>query len=50
MPQRISSDALIADLGARGVWQSQSMVLFDIPVVDTDALSYLSHSSSLCFC
>ena len=38
------SDALIADLGVRGVRQSQSMALFDICVVDTDALSYLSHS------
>ena len=38
------NDALIADLGVRGVWQSQSMALFDIRVVDTDALSYLSHS------
>ena len=33
------SDALIADLGVRGVWQSQVMALFDIRVVETDALS-----------
>ena len=33
------SDALIADLGVRGVWQSQLMALFDIRVVETDALS-----------
>ena len=25
------------------MWQSQSKALFDIRVVDTDALSYLSH-------
>ena len=37
-------DALIADHGVRRVWQSESMALFDICVVDTDALSYLSHS------
>ena len=36
--------ALIADLGARGVWEPQAMALFDIRVVDTDARSYLSHS------
>ena len=35
---------LIDDLGVRGVWQSQSMALFDIRIVDTDAMSYLSHS------
>ena len=39
-------EALIADLGARGVWQPQAMALFDIRVVDTDARSYLSHSPS----
>ena len=38
------SDLLIADLGVWGVLQSQSMALFDIHVVDTDTLSYLSHS------
>ena len=37
-------DALIADLGVRGVWQLQSMALFDIHVVDTDARSHLTHS------
>ena len=37
-------DALIADLDARGVWQLQSMTLLKIHVVDTDAMSYLSHS------
>ena len=37
------SDALIADLGVRGVWKSQSMAWFDICVVDTDALCYLSY-------
>ena len=40
------SNALIADLGDRGVRQSQSMVLFDICVFDNDTLSYLSHSPS----
>ena len=40
----VDGEALIADLGARGVWESQAMVLFDIRVVDTDAKSYLSHS------
>ena len=38
------SDALIADLGVRRVWQSQSMVLCDICVVVSYALPYLSHS------
>jgi len=37
------SEALIVDLGARGVWEPQAMELFDIRVVDTDARSYLSH-------
>jgi len=35
---------LIADLQVHGVWQPQVDVLFDIRVVDTDALSYHSHS------
>ena len=35
---------LIADLGVRGVWQPQTMALFDLCVIDTDAKSYLSHS------
>ena len=39
-----NSEALIADLGVRGVWQPQTMALFDIRVIDTDARSYLSHS------
>ena len=39
--------ALITDLGVRGVWQSQSMVLFGICVVDTDSLSYLSCSPAV---
>ena len=37
-------DALVADLGIRGVWQPQAEVLFDIHVIDTDAQSYQSHS------
>ena len=32
-------DALIAHLG---VWQPQSVLLFGVRVIDTDALSYLS--------
>ena len=39
-----SCEALIADIGVRGVWQPQTMALFDIRVIDTDARSYLSHS------
>ena len=41
----VDGEALIADLGARGVWEPQAMALFHIRVVDTDAKSYLSHSS-----
>ena len=41
----VDGEALIADLGARGVWEPQAMVLFDIRVVNTDAKSYLSHSA-----
>ena len=37
---------VIADLGARGVWEPQAISLFDIHVVDTDAKSYLSLSPS----
>ena len=33
--------SLVADLSIRGVWQSQTVALFDIRVIDTDALSYL---------
>ena len=36
--------ALIADLSVRGVWQPQTVALFDVRVVDTDAQSYLSRS------
>ena len=32
--------SLIADLSIRGVWQPQTVALFDIRVVDTDAPSY----------
>ena len=42
----VDGDALIADLGVRGVWEPQAMALFDIHVVDTDARSYLFHSLS----
>ena len=34
------SQALIADLAVRGVWQPQAMALLDIRVTDTDAQSY----------
>ena len=33
--------SLVADLSVRGVWQSQTVALFDIRVIDTDAPSYL---------
>ena len=36
--------ALIADLAIRGVWQPQCEAIFDIRVVDIDALSYCSRS------
>ena len=39
----VDGEALIADLGARGVWEPQAMALFGINVVDTDTKSYLSH-------
>ena len=37
-------EALVADVGIRGVWQPQAEALFDIGVIDTDAQSYQSHS------
>ena len=39
------ADMLIADLCARGVWESQTEALFDIIVVDTD--SHFYHPRSL---
>ena len=42
----VDGEALIADLGARGVWEPQAMALFDICVMDTNARSNLSHSPS----
>jgi hypothetical protein len=36
--------ALVADLGVRGVWQPQSVALFDIRVIDTDAQSYATRT------
>ena len=36
--------ALIADLSVRGVWQAQTVALFDVRVVDTDAQSYINRS------
>ena len=44
----VNGKALIADLGARGVWEPQTMALFDIRVVNTDARSYLFHSPICC--
>ena len=38
------SNALVADLGIRGVWLPQAEALFDIRVVDTDAQSYSSRT------
>ena len=32
---------MVADLSIRGVWQSQTVALFDVRVIDTDASSYL---------
>ena len=43
----VDDEALIVDLGVRGVWEPQAMALFDIRVVDTNARSYLSHSPSV---
>ena len=40
----VVSEALIADIDAREVWEPQAMALFDICVDDTNASSYLSHS------
>jgi len=40
----VDNEALIVDFGARGVWKPQAMALLDIPVIDTDTRSYLSHS------
>ena len=33
--------SLVADLRIREIWQSQTVALFDIRVIDTDAPSYL---------
>ena len=41
----VDNETLIADLGVRGVWETQAMALFDIRVIDTDARSYLFHSA-----
>ena len=40
----VDGEALIADFGARRVWEPQVMALIDIHVVDTDSKSYLCHS------
>ena len=40
----VVSEALIADIDAREVWEPQAMALFDICADDTNASSYLSHS------
>ena len=39
-----SHEALIGDISARGVWNPQSMAVFDIHVIDSDAPSYLSRT------
>ena len=39
----VDGEALIADLGPRGVWEPQTMLLFDIYIVDTDTRACLSH-------
>ena len=36
--------ALFADLGVRGIWQRQTLALFDLRVIDTDAKSYVSRT------
>ena len=41
--------ALIADLSIRGVWQPQTAALLDVRVIDTDAQSYASALSMLCY-
>ena len=37
-------ETLVADIGARGVWQPLVMTLFDIQIVNTAAPSYLGKS------
>ena len=37
-------EALIGDVSARGVWNPQSMAVFNIRVIDSDAPSYLSRT------
>ena len=39
-----SHEALIGDISARGVWNPQSMAVFDIHVIDSDTPSYLSRT------
>ena len=39
-----SGPALIADLGVRGVWQSQAVALVDVCVTDKNTQSYRSHT------
>jgi hypothetical protein len=41
-----NNEALLADIGIRGVWQPQGLAFFDVRVLDTDAKSYLSHTPS----
>ena len=43
-----SQDALVADIGVRGVWQYQSYTLFDIRFVDSDTPSYLGKTPKIC--
>ena len=39
-----NNECLKADIGIRGAWQSQSMSLFDVRVLDSDAPSYLQRN------
>ena len=40
-----SSGALLrADIGVRGVWQTQATALFDVHVIDTDAKFYVDRT------
>jgi hypothetical protein len=40
----INEPGLVADLGVRGAWRPHTLALFDVRVMDTDAMSYASTS------
>ena len=42
--ENFSGALLRADIGVRGVWQTQMTALFDMRVIDTDAKSYIAHT------